>query len=115
MKVLGSGRANGAISILHALGTGRGCSVGIQLDTVVQIIDKPNEVNGDRHGLLASVETCWRDAGLPIPDEFGWKVELDPNRSRAQIQFSSLLCCIAGLELLLMDGTIELGDRRSRD
>ena len=75
MNVLGSGRANGAISILHALGTGRGCSVGIQLETEVKIIDERNEVNDDRHGLLDSVESCWRGEGLPIPDEFGWKIE----------------------------------------
>ena len=94
MKVLGSGRANGAISILHALGTDRGCSVGIQLDTVVQIIDQPNEVNGDRHGLLASVETCWRDAGLPIPDEFGWKVESSIPIGQG-LKSSSALSCAA--------------------
>ena len=33
MKILGSGKANGAISILHAVGIGKGCSVGIQLET----------------------------------------------------------------------------------
>ena len=28
MAVLGTGKANGAISILHAAGTGYGCSLG---------------------------------------------------------------------------------------
>ena len=56
MNVIGSGRANGAISILHALGTGRGCSVGIQLATEVQIVDTTLEVNNDRHGLLDAIE-----------------------------------------------------------
>ena len=56
MKVLGSGRSNGAISILHALGSGRGCSVGIKLETQVQIVNQSNEVTDDSHGLQASVE-----------------------------------------------------------
>ena len=94
MKVLGSGRSNGAISILHALGTGRGCSVGIQLETQVQIVNQSNEVNDDRHGLLASVEYCWREQGLPIPDEFGWNVESTVPIGQG-LKSSSALSCAA--------------------
>ena len=94
MKVLGSGRANGAISILHALGTGRGCSVGIQLETQVQIVNQSNEVNDDRHGLLASVEYCWREQGFPIPDEFGWNVESTVPIGQG-LKSSSALSCAA--------------------
>ena len=94
MKVLGSGRANGAISILHALGTGRGCSVGIQLETQVRILDKPNEVHGDVHGLLTSAEYCWREQNLPIPDEFGWEVESTVPIGQG-LKSSSALSCAA--------------------
>jgi len=94
VNVLGSGRANGAISILHALGTGRGCSVGIQLETEVQIIDERSEVNDDRHGLLDSVESCWRGEGLPIPDEFGWKIESTVPIGQG-LKSSSALSCAA--------------------
>ncbi len=94
MKVLGSGKANGAISILHALGTGRGCSVGIQLETKVQIMDKRMEVADDRHGLLDSIEYCWREEGLPIPDEFGWKVESTVPIGQG-LKSSSALSCAA--------------------
>ena len=94
MRVLGSGRANGAISILHALGTGRGCSVGIQLETEVQIVDKPMEVIGDRHGLLDSIEYCWREEGLPIPDEFGWLIESTVPIGQG-LKSSSALSCAA--------------------
>ena len=61
MKVLGQGESNGAISILHALGLGRGCSIGIQLTTKVQIVEDAVEIKDDRNGLLAAVEKCWRD------------------------------------------------------
>ncbi len=94
MKVLGKGGANGAISILHALGTGRGCSVGIQLETQVQIVDQPNKVNDDRHNLLASVEYCWREQGLPIPDQFGWAVESTVPIGQG-LKSSSALSCAA--------------------
>ena len=75
MKVLGEGESNGAISILHALGLGRGCSIGIQLTTKVQMVEYPVNIEDDRNGLLAAVEKCWRDRGLPTPDQFGWKVD----------------------------------------
>ena len=94
MNVLGSGRANGAISVLHALGTGRGCSVGIQLETEIQIIDEFNEVYDDRHGLLDSVEFCWRAEGLPIPDQFGWKIESTVPIGQG-LKSSSALSCAA--------------------
>ena len=94
MKVLGSGRSNGAISILHALGSGRGCSVGIKLETQVQIVNQSNEVTDDSHGLLASVEYCWREQGLPIPDKFGWNVESTVPIGQG-LKSSSALSCAA--------------------
>ena len=36
MTVLGVGTANGGISILHALGLGKGCAVGVDLLTTVR-------------------------------------------------------------------------------
>ena len=94
MNVLGSGRANGAISILHALGVDRGCSVGIQLATEVQIVDTALEVKNDRHGLLDAVESCWREEGLPMPTEFGWKIESTVPVGQG-LKSSSALSCAA--------------------
>ena len=77
MKVLGEGTANGAISILHSLGLGKGCSIGIELSTEVTLVDEETIISGDSHGLLDAVEKCWRSEGLPIPDKFGWVVRSD--------------------------------------
>ncbi len=74
MNTLGRGKANGAISILHSLGLGRGCSIGIELFTEVSIVDEKKEVRGDSHQLLDAIESCWRSEGLPLPQEFGWVV-----------------------------------------
>jgi len=94
VNVIGSGSANGAISILHALGTGRGCSVGIQLATEVQIVDKTLEVDYDRHGLLDAIESCWRDEGLPMPRDIGWKIESTVPIGQG-LKSSSALSCAA--------------------
>ena len=94
MKVLGEGESNGAISILHALGLGRGCSLGIQLTTNVQIIEDASEIEDDRHGLLAAVEKCWRDSDVPIPDQFGWKVDSSIPIGQG-LKSSSALSCAA--------------------
>ena len=94
MKVLGEGESNGAISILHALGLGRGCSIGIQLTTKVQMVEYPVDIEDDRNGLLAAVEKCWRDRGLPIPDQFGWKVDSSIPIGQG-LKSSSALSCAA--------------------
>tara|TARA_B100000683_G_scaffold72187_1_gene70703 strand:+ start:792 stop:1646 length:855 start_codon:yes stop_codon:yes gene_type:complete len=94
VKVLGEGESNGAISILHALGLGRGCSIGIQLTTKVQIVEDTVEIVDDRNGLLIAVEKCWRDRGLPIPDQFGWKVDSSIPIGQG-LKSSSALSCAA--------------------
>ena len=77
MKVLGEGTANGAISILHSLGLGKGCSIGIELSTEVTLVDEETIISDDSHGLLDAVEKCWKSEGLPIPDKFGWVIRSD--------------------------------------
>ena len=94
MNVLGEGESKGAISILHALGLSRGCSIGIQLKTNVKIVEDAIEIEGDRHDLLDAVEKCWRDRGLPIPDKFGWKVESSIPIGQG-LKSSSALSCAA--------------------
>ena len=94
MKVLGEGESNGAISILHALGLGRGCSIGIQLTTKVQMVEYPVDIEDDRNGLLAAVEKCWRDRGFPTPEQFGWKVDRSIPIGQG-LKSSSALSCAA--------------------
>ena len=58
MKSLGAGESNGGISILHALGTGKGCSIGVELCTKVEIMDEKIINTEDKHGLLESIISC---------------------------------------------------------
>ena len=67
MTILGTGNANGGVSILHALGLGRGCSIAIDLTTTVNIHDEPMDVQDDYHGLLDAVLHCWRKRGHRLP------------------------------------------------
>ncbi|MBI88045.1 MAG: hypothetical protein CMB67_03335 [Euryarchaeota archaeon] len=94
MRILGKGMANGAISILHSLGIGRGCSIGIDLETEVTLIDQRTEIPEDTHNLLDSIETCWRSEGLPLPSEVGWKITSDIPIGQG-LKSSSALACAA--------------------
>tara|TARA_B100000959_G_scaffold280419_1_gene342225 strand:+ start:3484 stop:4341 length:858 start_codon:yes stop_codon:yes gene_type:complete len=92
MSVLGIGKANGGISILHALGLGKGCSIGIDLSTTVTMLDGNTSVKADDHGLLQSLTSCWRLEGLPLPSSFGWKVDSDVPIGQGLKSSSSLAC-----------------------
>ena len=78
MAVLGTGKANGAISILHAAGTGYGCSLPVDLPVMVKLLDAPSkrELN-DPDELLTSVLDAWESKNLPLPkdrDSLHWAV-----------------------------------------
>ena len=75
MKILGEGKSNGGISILHAAGLGRGCSVGIDLPCEVTLVDEAASIPHDQNGLFDAVIESWNEAGLPCPSNAGWKVE----------------------------------------
>ncbi|MDP6985602.1 MAG: hypothetical protein QGH38_00085 [Candidatus Thalassarchaeaceae archaeon] len=95
MNVLGSGSANGGISLLHAFGLGRGSSVGIELSTRVSIVEGPNrEVVGDYHRLLDAVISTWNSEGLPNHGMFYWKVESNVPIGQG-LKSSSALACAA--------------------
>lgn len=94
MKVLGKGEARGGVSILHALGTGKGCSIGVNLLTRVELIDKKYENSQDEHNLLKSVIECWKEAGFPVPKEYGWKIMSEIPIGQG-LKSSSALACAA--------------------
>ena len=76
MAVLGRGTAYGSCSLLHALGTGYGASLSLDLPAKVMLRDNPDRQEiVDPHGLLPAVESTWAEAGLPMPEtEIHWMV-----------------------------------------
>ena len=94
MTILGSGTANGGISVLHALGLGRGCSLPIGLSTTVNIHDEHMDLHNDHHGLLDAVLHCWRKKELPSPNSVGWEVISDVPVGQG-LKSSAALACAA--------------------
>ena len=95
MAVLGEGIAHGAISILHAAGIGYGCSIAIDLNMTVRILDRvPRNPIDDPDGVLENVQKVWKEAGHETPDELHWVVrsEIPPQRG---LKSSSALCIAA--------------------
>ena len=58
------------------------------------MVEYPADIENDRNGLLAAVEKCWRDRGLPTPDQFGWKVDSSIPVGQG-LKSSSALSCAA--------------------
>ena len=94
MTILGSGTAIGGISVLHALGLGRGCSLPIGLSTTVNIHDEHMDLHNDHHGLLDAVLHCWRKKELPSPNSVGWEVISDVPVGQG-LKSSAALACAA--------------------
>ena len=71
MAVLGRGTAYGSCSLLHALGTGYGASLSLDMSAKVMIKDNPDRQEiVDPHGLLDAVKNTWTEADLPFGDDF---------------------------------------------
>jgi len=98
MTALGGGKANGAVSVLHAAGLGKGCSVGIQLSTEVSLISGPASVPSDVHGILDSVMAVWIESGYPKPDDAGWVVNSEVPVGQG-LKSSAALACAAAMAL----------------
>ncbi len=92
MTILASGTANGAVSILHAMGTGKGCSIPVKLQTLVNIHDEPRTIIGDEHDLLSHVSSIWRKNGFPLPSVFGWEIISDVPIGQGMKSSSALAC-----------------------
>ena len=69
MAVLGSGKANGGCSLLHAAGLGYGASIGLDLPIAVRLLDKPSKRDvDDPDELLPAVIDAWTTAGYQTPN-----------------------------------------------
>ncbi len=70
MAVLGSGKANGGCSLLHAAGLGYGASIGLDIPIAVRLLDKPSKRGSDDpDGLLPAILDAWVEAGFELPNE----------------------------------------------
>lgn len=94
MTILGSGEASGAISILHALGTGKGCSIPVNLHVEVIIHDFEMSNPDDKHGILSEVSSIWEEKGYPLPSVMGWEVISEVPIGQG-LKSSSALSCAA--------------------
>tara|TARA_Y100001970_G_scaffold190821_1_gene232081 strand:- start:302 stop:1162 length:861 start_codon:yes stop_codon:yes gene_type:complete len=93
MSVLGTGTANGGISVLHAAGLGKGCSVGIELQCEVKLV-KGEIFPSDEHGLLETVMQVWTESGYPQFDDIGWEIHSDIPIGQG-IKSSAAVACAA--------------------
>ena len=98
MTVLGRGSANGGVSVLHAAGLGKGCSIGIELSTEVSLVAGEAEVSSDEHGILDSVMGVWIESGYPRPDDTGWRVSSEVPIGQG-LKSSAALACAAAMAL----------------
>ena len=94
MTILGSGEAFGAISILHAVGTGKGCSIPIKLPIKVNIHDVEMINHDDKHDILPTISSIWQEKGYPVPAVLGWEVISEIPIGQG-LKSSSALSCAA--------------------
>ena len=70
MAILGSGKANGGCSLLHAAGLGYGASIGLDLPLAVRLLDRPSKrVLDDPDGLLPAIIDAWLAGGFKLPND----------------------------------------------
>ncbi|MED5231873.1 MAG: hypothetical protein VYB30_05870 [Candidatus Thermoplasmatota archaeon] len=109
MKVYGSGRAHGGISLLHALGCGNGCSTPIELWTHVGLVEGTSTPEDDDHNLLDMLLEGWKERNLPLPaGETGWLVQSDIPRGMGLKSSSALL--MAAVNALSTANSVILSD-----
>ena len=94
MNILAEAESNAAISILHALGLDKGCSIGINLKAKVKLVSEPQEIKNDFHQLFQSIEMVWEENGFPLPDEYGWQISSEIPIGQG-LKSSSAISCAA--------------------
>ena len=114
MAVIGTGKAHGACSLLHAAGTGYGAAIALDLPVMVKALDKPSKRQlNDADDLLASVVDIWVENDLTLSNgletsDIHWAVasKIPPNRGLK----SSAAVSIAAIKALCEATDTELSD-----
>ncbi len=108
MALLGEGEGHSSFSLLHALGAGYGCSIGIDLSTKIRLRDnEPNKTAEDPSGLLDAVVDTWVAAGFEKPaEELYWQDR--SNVPMGQGLKSSAAASVAAIKALASACEVEL-------
>lgn len=112
MAVLGSGKAHGACSLLHAAGLGYGASMALDIPVAVRLLDKPSKRGiDDPDNLLSETLKVWQEKGHSLPaaeDELHWATlsKIPPRQGLK----SSAAISIAALRALADATEIEVSD-----
>ena len=94
MNILAEAESNAAISILHAVGLDKGCSIGINLKANVKLVSEPQKIDDDFHELFQSIEMVWKENGFPLPEKYGWQVSSEIPIGQG-LKSSSAISCAA--------------------
>ena len=99
MAVLGSGKAHGACSLLHAAGLGYGASMALDLPVAVRLLDAPSKRElDDPDGLLDGVLEAWVEGGNALPEgktleDLHWAVVKNTSAPGTKIKRSNINSC----------------------
>lgn len=119
MAVIGKGQAHGACSLLHAAGLGYGCSMALDLQVAVRLLNKESKRTlSDPDGLLEAVVNVWVASGHSLPNELEksdlhWAVasKIPPRqglKSSAAVSIAALRALNNSMEMELEDKDIVL-------
>ena len=114
MAILGSGKAHGGCSLLHAAGLGYGASIGLDLPLAVRLLDKPSKRDiKDPDELLPAILDAWIAGGYEFPnglakEDLFWAImsQIPPRQGLK----SSAAIAIAALKALADSTQAEVSD-----
>ena len=115
MATIGTGRANGSGSLLHAAGIGYGASLALDLKVIVRLLDSPGRKEiDDPDELFPAIIEAWTNSGYKLPaGDIHWSVNSKiPPRQGLK---SSSAICVAAIKALCEATDTELEDHQIVD